>query len=370
MAVITKTLKPSGGDYSLLSTWEATEQTDLVTAGDSHVLECDAFTCTDTVVISGWTLGASNGITIKAAAGHEHGGVPGAGFKLYTAATGLDVFVSAQYVTLQDIELEYGGTNFREALSGVCTRIDRCIITNLSTDSGAWARSISNTDGQTIINSILTGLGGGSISWDRRADIFLYSNTIVNLFSGISTDNNNSEFKNNVFCANVSDVGTTWDAADYNAFVGTGAFGTNQVTGVVLTDGVDFVEPSTGDYNPTNTGALYDAGADLSGTFTDDITGATRVSWDIGAYEYIAAGGGFSVTDVDLDETITDGQTGVVVTITGTVSATGKKVFITQGANSVEQTVTAQDASSATITVSYGGVLTAGAATLSVRNPL
>jgi len=82
------------------------------------------------------------------------------------------------------------------------------------------------------------------------------------------------------------------------------------------------------------------------------------------------ASSGFSVTDVDLDETIVDGQTGVVVTITGAVSATGKKVYITQGANSVEQTVTAEDATSATITVSFGGVLTAGAATLSVRNPL
>jgi hypothetical protein len=76
------------------------------------------------------------------------------------------------------------------------------------------------------------------------------------------------------------------------------------------------------------------------------------------------------VTDVDLDETITDGQTGVIITITGTVAATGKKVFITQGANSVEQTVTAETASSVTITVSYGGILSGGAATLYVRNPL
>jgi len=82
------------------------------------------------------------------------------------------------------------------------------------------------------------------------------------------------------------------------------------------------------------------------------------------------AGAGFTVTDVDLDETITEGQTGVVITITGTVAATGKKVFIMQGANSVEQTVTAENTSSATITVTYGGLLTSGAATLSVRNPL
>lgn len=102
-------------------------------------------------------------------------------------------------------------------------------------------------------------------------------------------------------------------------------------------------------------------------------TGATNTirfrSFSLVGIERVA-GAGFSVTDVDTDETIVDAQTGVVVTITGTVSATGKKVFITQGSNSVEQTVTAQNASSATITVSYGGVLSAGAATLCVRNPL
>jgi len=128
-----------------------------------------------------------------------------------------------------------------------------------------------------------------------------------------------------------------------------------------------------------NTGTSFRASCaiadlDLSSTSAQNPTWTNAVSIN-GSYAAIAAfaeagGGSFAVTDVDLDETIADGQTGVVVTITGTVSATGKKVFITQGANSVEQTVTAQDASSATITVSYGGVLTAGAATLSVRNPL
>lgn len=38
--------------------------------------------------------------------------------------------------------------------------------------------------------------------------------------------------------------------------------------------------------------ALYDAGADLSGTFTTDIDGDTRSQWDIGADEYVAAAAG------------------------------------------------------------------------------
>jgi hypothetical protein len=78
----------------------------------------------------------------------------------------------------------------------------------------------------------------------------------------------------------------------------------------------------------------------------------------------------WSITNVDLDDSIADGQTGVIVAISGTVSATGKKVWLKQGTDWVEQDVTAQDSSSATITVDYGGVLSAGAATLYVRNPL
>ena len=78
---------------------------------------------------------------------------------------------------------------------------------------------------------------------------------------------------------------------------------------------------------------------------------------------------GFSIINIDLDDDVVDGQTGVIIALSGTVSATGKKVFIEQGGTTVEQTVTAEDLSSVTITVAFGS-MTAGAATLYVRNPL
>jgi hypothetical protein len=96
--------------------------------------------------------------------------------------------------------------------------------------------------------------------------------------------------------------------------------GVGTVTGVVITDGVDFVSPSTGDYNAVPGGKLDGAGADLSGTFTDDIAGNTRSApWEIGAYEIAAAGdfadtNAFTITitsgvvTVDPDD-LTSGQT-------------------------------------------------------------
>jgi hypothetical protein len=67
MAVIGKTVKASGGDYSTLISWEAGEQTNLVTDGDSHQVFCDPFeddAGTTGFVLAGWGTGASNNILI------------------------------------------------------------------------------------------------------------------------------------------------------------------------------------------------------------------------------------------------------------------------------------------------------------------
>lgn len=83
----------------------------------------------------------------------------------------------------------------------------------------------------------------------------------------------------------------------------------------------------------------------------------------------IPSAGGWSISSVDLDNDIYHGQTGVAVAITGTVAVSGKKVFLEQGGTWVEQTVTAEDTTSATITVNFGS-LSAGSANLYLRNPL
>jgi hypothetical protein len=77
----------------------------------------------------------------------------------------------------------------------------------------------------------------------------------------------------------------------------------------------------------------------------------------------------WQVSDVDGDESIEDGQTGVVVTCTGTVAATGKRVWLEQGGNWQEQIHTGESSQTITVTIDYG-ILTSGAANLFVRNPL
>lgn len=44
---------------------------------------------------------------------------------------------------------------------------------------------------------------------------------------------------------------------------------------------------ATGDFRLQNSGLLNNAGTDLSGTFTTDVTNSTRTQWDVGAFLYV-----------------------------------------------------------------------------------
>ena len=50
------------------------------------------------------------------------------------------------------------------------------------------------------------------------------------------------------------------------------------------------MDAANGDFTLKATSNLVGAGLDLSGTFTTDIDGETRVAWDVGPDEYIVAG--------------------------------------------------------------------------------
>ena len=373
MATVTKTLKASLGDYSLMSTWQSTEVTNLVSDGDSHVLECDAFTCSDSATIAGWGTDATHTLTIKAASGHEHNGVRGAGFILTSTAGSTLVGSDQDYLFIEDIEvINTSATTNRRAL--------RTSGTEGNASNQTWKRIIGESTATSSASALFNTVTIATIeNCLGIGESGIYTNRVIpcNNCTFISTQSYSMVIDvSNALATNVLAFGA--GTTDFFALSGSFAAGcTNNAASDTSTPGSNpqdsvastvFTNYAGGDYSLSGTGAVIGGGSDLSGTFTDDIANATRSSWDIGAYEYIAPG--WSITNVDLDDTIVDAQTGVVVAISGTVSATGKTVWLKQGANWVEQTVTAQDASSVTITVTYGGVLSAGAATLYVRNPL
>jgi len=290
MAVVTKTLKSSGGDYSLMSTWESTEQTDLVSDGDSHVLECYVGTTTtggwqangdlnDTTTIVGWTAGASNTIKIKPAAGEGHEGVVGAGFLMYRAAgTGAPILLQQAYTTIEGFTLKNTTTGSGGALliGGTVTAflVDSMILDanggsqySLNIGSGATL-----TDGEIrnsiIYNSSQNGTMRNFASGGFDINNCMFRGTGGNIVLAANCDLTNCVSMGPSACYNASHYNSLTTCASQDL--------TGNITGVSISDGVDFVEPSTDNYNVEAGGKLDGAGTDLSGTFTDDITGYTR----------------------------------------------------------------------------------------------
>ena len=76
----------AGGDYSLMSDWEAGEQRDLVALDETETLECYndwPSGLVDSVNINGWTTDATRFVTVKAADGESAQGKIDAGFYIY-----------------------------------------------------------------------------------------------------------------------------------------------------------------------------------------------------------------------------------------------------------------------------------------------
>ena len=116
------------------------------------------------------------------------------------------------------------------------------------------------------------------------------------------------------------------------------------------------VTVGTGELTATGLTPTADATASISVTVDTGTLTATGLT---PTADTTAAG--WSITDVDTDEIIQDGQIGVICTVTNG-AASGKRIFLAQGANWVEQEVTGETTTTVTINVDFGGVLSAGAA--------
>lgn len=307
MAVVTKTLKSTGGDYSSMVTWESTEQTDLVSAGDSHVLECYVGTTTtgnwqadgsldENVTINAWTTGASNTITIKAADGEGHDGDPSAGFMLsFSAATAdtLKIF-SQSYVTISGIRIKSESSSFFGFyVTNTSTNINanNCIF--VCTGSGrAWQ---PNTNCGLTVTSCLALVENGFYTTQGRASTthYIYNCTFIasgTASRGISDTQYVTDIQNCAVIGFASEaIHGTPASISYCALDDSSVTGATITNDLVITDGTDFTAPSTGDYTPVDGGNLKGQGT--TPVPSTDIKGVTWTTDDIGAYAYVSAGG-------------------------------------------------------------------------------
>lgn len=308
MATVTRYVNPAstpGGDgttnatsganraYASLIEWEADEQTDLVGDGDNHVVYCASGTNNETLHTSvyGWTTGASNKITIQGNPSDWHEGVWDAGYILTSSSTTAVLRIVDDYVDVIGLQLEstQSFAFYVHGNSGGRVLLDKCLVEGSSSQYAVQAASGSN-DVEIRNTLIQTTYRGVDI---RDATTGACNNVTVHTTGQYCFVGAGVTHKNCVGVgASILDFHGS-PSGDYNASEDTSAPGANSVTGVVTTDGTDFKSPSTDDYTPVAGGKLDNAGDDLSGTFTDSVTGVDRFVhtfednvFDIGAYEY------------------------------------------------------------------------------------
>ena len=313
-----KTVKPSGGDYTSLEACMNANEQNLTGDGWFDVEIDGTWSSADTtgVTIHNYITTAVDYINIYTTAAARHKGIwstsyyinsPASGDNIYVAGvdniyiTGLQ-FLKANAMYMRCIDLDASGSIY------ISKNIIKAITANYAS-SGVLINSNCGS-GTAIFNNIVYQSGGaenftGLNNW-YSINASMYSNTVYGCSLGINAYSTGTTIVKNNICYN--------NTTDYS-----GTFGTTSTNNLSK----DATAPPLNTYYVsktltfTNTGSgtedfhlvsgdtdAIDKGADTSGegaplNFTDDIDGVTRSgTWDIGADEYVAAGGATTTLDV------------------------------------------------------------------------
>jgi len=298
--------------YGSLSVAEAAEDDsgDLVTDTNTLTFQCKASSGsadTTAVTLDGFTTSATYDLTILVDSADRHDGKYNTS-KYRLEVTGRALEIKDNYVRVEGLQVQFTATNsddrFGIKINGgdyyeMSHTIIKGVVTGTSDDchgfnvySTGWEVKVWNNIIYDVVNSTYTGNTAFYLRVD--ANSYFYNNTAHNSYIGFYTNTTNTLIKNNI-ANDCTDgfSGSFHASSDYNASdIAGDAAGANSRNGADGTvtfenEGADDFHLDSGDSNAT------DQGVDLSGTFSDDIDEDTRSgSWDIGADEYVAAGGG------------------------------------------------------------------------------
>jgi hypothetical protein len=300
------TIRASGGDYTTLSNWEATEQGDLSSIGTTRaeVYNDWASGLSDSVIISGWTNpSASNYVEIFASSNSgtqgasQHDGTPGSG-ALVKQSLGYDALIRAlvDFTRITGLEVENTGSGsgaYALSLQADDSIIDKCICKGADTNqgtivTGVYSRMlIKNT---LVYESVEDGIVMGAWSSGKLlhctvADcggdgVILESNAGWEISHCVVYGSGEEDF----------DIDGTVSGGDYN----TSEDGTQPNTANDFTlSGDPFVSRAGDDYRHGSGSELEDAGGTTGAGVSDDCIGTSRpenTDYDIGWFEYVSAG--------------------------------------------------------------------------------
>jgi len=317
MAVVTRyvnTGSTAGGDgttnnttgvtraYATLSEWEAAEQTNLVSAGDTHIVYCAGSTADTTqLVLSGWTCGSGNECTVAQNSSDAHGGSYNTGvYRLEHSGSSLNAVDGYEtyfkFIDLQIKNTNTGGGNPFILFLDANNEVQRCVLQSTTNTHSGIAFSNDCTFTDTTIEAID---GSGSRGAYRRSAGRTGVNFVNCTFDGYyyNCEGESGVTVTNVACIDRGTGGTDFQgtfnaSSDYNCSEDTSAPGTNSIksqTGTSL-----FTDPANSDFSLKTGSNAIDAGT-TSALTTSDIIGTARPQnsvYDIGAFENISAGGG------------------------------------------------------------------------------
>ena len=304
---VIKTIRASGGDYSLLSTWEAANQGDLVTADEVRVAECYndwPSGLNDAVNIDGSATDATRYMAITVAAGHRHTGKPDTGFRIvrsaaYTAVVLFnDPYCRASWLDVRNTGYE-GSTAIRQnGSNGSNSRVSRCI--GRTTGTVAYVScfaGLAYTYQCLALGGVQGFQGTGTYGTFEMVGCVASGSTTGFVLDSPGTA---KRVANCVAYNCTTNYSGTFDAAlsGNNASTSGTMPGSSNVSGVTSSD---FVDASGHDYHLAGGSALIGMGANLYTLITEDVDGDAWPSsgaWDIGFDYYVASGHTISVGQV------------------------------------------------------------------------
>ena len=302
-----RTVRASGGDYTTLAAAEAADQQDLTVLNDIYELEQDGGFDAGAVTFDGWTTDATRYIRVFARAGSE-AQLPWSASAARNTTTlnavgygTAEQFTRFEYLQCDITNTLSNSTAFNTQSASSC-RFVGCVARDSGPNSNVGFRS--NSGSSFFINCVAIGDGGAStMGFQNVWGAVWYNCTAVGWATGFVSTAALTKTARNCVAFNCT---TDWSW-------GTGGTASNNASedgthpgtsGVTIT--VDpFVDSAGGDYHIASGSQLVDVGTDLSAdatfAFTLDFDRAARSgTWDIGADEYVAAGGGDTALDAAL----------------------------------------------------------------------
>mgnify|MGYP001614372196 CR=1 FL=1 len=305
---IIKTIKASGGDYTSRAAFEAAVPANLVTLDEQWSGVIDAFEDTTVVTVAGTTTDATRYVEFRVASGQGHVGKWDDAKARLAITAGDDSFtINVPYTRVigDQVKNTTNNNSYWDVIVVLAlnVRIVKCIVKESSgiTATIRGGIKVGGISGDAyiidcIVYDFITTSSIGISCANASGKTYIYNNTVHNCTVGISeSEYQVGVLKNNV-AQNCTDgysgsfyTGITNNCSD----IASDAPGANPRTGDVL-----FVDEAGDDFHLASGDTVaLDYGADLSGDanypFSDDIDGQTRSgTWDIGADEYVAVGGG------------------------------------------------------------------------------